>query len=188
MTEKELSGEGQQIIAQLRSHEAHSNWRVFRISRRKLIWLNVSLCTCVSLCMGFLAWYVWENPDHHPLVPPEALHAVLTIVLVCLVGTLLLSLAVWITMKDVVLVLTPEALVRGNSKKPRRTWCIAYRDIAAVDVDGSSVLIRSKKTPGRKKQIDCRLFDVSPKVITSALLAAYEDFRTQHAHTHSRTH
>jgi hypothetical protein len=188
MEEQEASGMGQQILVQLRSHEALSSWQVFRISRKKLATLIFSFCSFMGLSMGLLALYLFENPDHHPPVPPEATHALIVIMLGFVVGALLLSMTIWMTMKNKVLLLTPEALVRGDRKKPRRVFYIAYRDIAAMYVDGSSVMIQSKWEHGRKKQIDCRLFENSPQELAHHLLVAYEDFRASHAHRHSKTH
>lgn len=188
MEEKDASGQGQQILAQLRAHEALSSWQMFRISRRKLILLIFSFCSFISLSMGLLAWYLFGNPDHHPPVPPGSTHALIIILLGFMMSALLLAVTIWMTMKNMVLVLTSEALVRGDSQKPKRTFCIAYRDIAAMEIDGSSVFIQNKREHGRRKQIDCRLFEVSSQELAHHLLAAYEDFKAPHAHRNSRTH
>lgn len=188
MEEKDASGIGQHILAQLRSHEALSSWQVFRISRRKLTILIFSFCCFISLSLAFLALYLFGNPDHHPPVPPEAAHALIVIMLGFLVSALLLSMSIWVTMKNRVLILTSDVLVRGDSRKPRGTFCIAYRDIAAMSIDGSSVFIQAKREYGRRKQIDCRLFEVSSQELAHHLLAAYEDFKGRHAHRNAKTH
>jgi hypothetical protein len=67
--------------------------------------------------MGFLTIYLFGNIDHHPPIPPAVVHAILMIMLVFMGGSLLLSLVIWTTMKNRVLVLTSLGLVRGDWEK-----------------------------------------------------------------------
>jgi hypothetical protein len=91
MEEKDASEMGRHILAQFRSRGVLSGWQVFHISRRKLTLLIVGFCCFISLLMGLLALYLFGNPDHHPPVPPEATHALVIIILGCVVSALLLS-------------------------------------------------------------------------------------------------
>lgn len=188
MEDKEASEMGQHLVTQLPSQEDRSSWQVFRISRRKLLRLIFGFCCLISLSMGLLAFYLFGNPDHHPPIPPEATHALIVILLGFVVSALLLSMSIWVTMKNRILILTSDGLIRGDRHKPRRALCIAYRDIAAIHVEGSAVVIQAKGEHGRRKQIDCRLFEVSSQELAHHLLAAYEDFKGHYARRNAKTH
>ena len=179
---------GRDILAQISTDEVPPAWHVFHISRKKLATLIFSFCIFMSLCMGFLTIYLVGNIDHHPPIPPTAFHAILTIMLVFTGGSFLLSLIIWITMKNRVLVFTSLGLVRGDWKKPKRSLCIAYQDITELSLNGSSVLIQRERNSGRRTQVDCRLFEASPQDIAFRLFAAYEDFQAKHTHGDQRKH
>jgi drug/metabolite transporter (DMT)-like permease len=114
-------------MAQCGSHEALSSWQVFRISRRKLTILLFSFCCFISLSMAFLALYLFGNPDHYPPVPPEAAHALIVIMLGFLVSAILLSMSIWVTMKNrVVIVTIQKERLSSDAETPqsvlRRAW------------------------------------------------------------------
>lgn len=184
--EKDLSIDNQEVLARVHENDVPSTWRIFRISQKKLIVLITGFCTAVSLIMGFLALYIFGNYDHHPPVPPDSLHAIIIILLVFILITLLLSIATWVTMKNVVLVLTPEGLIRGDCKRPKKALYIHYQNVTEMHVNGSVVMVALRRNTWWQKQVDCRLFDSPPKEVAFTLIAAYEDFKARNAQRHKR--
>jgi hypothetical protein len=173
--------DGQAVLIQAQKRDVPSTWHVLRTSRKKLRFMLLSFCTIIGLVMGFLAIYLFVNFDHHPPVPSNDFHAVMVIILLVLLGTLVLSGIIWMSMKNVMLVLLPDGFVRGDSNRPKKILSIHYREVAAMDVAGSIITVALKKGMVREQQIDCRFFERPTEEIVLLLFTAYEDCKGKYA-------
>lgn len=172
----------QEILTRVQNGDVPSIWRVFRISRKKLCTLIVSFCIITNLLLGLLMIYILGlgNFVHHPPVPSNELYVFTVIILVFISFIIFLAIFIWLNMKNTVLVLTPEGFVRGDSKKPKRILYIHYREVAAMYIDGSTVVVQPRGNTWRKKLIDCRLFESSTREVAFHLCTAYETFKAEH--------
>lgn len=177
----------QEILAMVHNGNIPSTWRVFHISRIKLIALILGFCSIIGLLMGFLAIYFLVNFDHHPPVPSSALYTISVVILMFITGTVILSFFIWTSMKNIILVLTPEEFVRGDSQKPKKILHIHYQEVVEMYATGNIVMIAMKRDNLGAQQIDCRLFEPSTREVASSLITAYENFKAKPASGNKRT-
>jgi hypothetical protein len=174
---KQHQVDAREILVRVCSADVLPTWRVFHVSQKKLLALIASFCAVMSLLISFLAIYLLGNYAHFPPIPPDSLHAIIIVLLVFAFATIILSITIWATMKNSILVLTPDGFLHGDSKKLGKVLYIRYQDIKEMYVNGSAVVILLKASSGTKKQVDCRLFDASTKEVALSLIAAYEAFK-----------
>lgn len=165
----------QEALERVSTGDVPSTWQVFHTSRKKLRFLISSFCGFIGLVMGFLEIYVSTNFDHHPPAPFAANLAVHIIVVIFVVFTAILSILAWNSVKNVMLIITPEGLVYGDCEKPQKMVAITYQEVAARPLVGSIVVIPLKT--GKKRRIDCRYFESSSKEVASGIISAYTDFQ-----------
>lgn len=170
--------DGEEVLTQVNSGEFPSSWHVFHVSRKKLIILISCLCAFDGLFAGFLI-YLLEGYAHFPPIPPIGIHIIIVSISMIILSSIVVSIITWVTMKNVVLVLTPFGFVRGDKEKRKKVLCINYQDVADMFVD-NSVMVELKGNRRRKKQIDCRLFDCPAREVAFSLLEAYEIFKANH--------
>jgi hypothetical protein len=169
--------DAQEVLARVKAGNAPASWRIFHTSRKKVFALISGFVAFIVLFICGFAVFLFGHVVRIPPIPADAVSGLFICMLVVFLLCVLCSIIIWMSMKNIILILLPQGFVHGDSRKPKRALCVSYQDIEELYASGNGLAFTLKSDTWKKRQMDLSWFTSSRQEVATSFIEQYKAFK-----------